>query len=431
MRAAIFLLMTSLSVFCMAYFVKIAIPVRKPLQYALLITGILETVCILTRWAVPENYSYILMFIYPCAFLLLFFYVDPGSYFRAFIIQMVLCVIPIVACGVLAALVLPIGTALGAGPEAFTDWDGRYYILMTLLANGFSCGAEWGAAHLLRTLLSPTRESRMVLCLLPIPITQVILITVFVNLFFSWYSFGVAVFFLFLGIGLSLAADAVCILGYRNYTRAQLTTQQLQEAKHQLEIQADHYGKLQRDILMINQIRHDLKNQLQAAYYLLQHGNSEEVEQQLDLLSEQLSRQVGSRFCENLMVDAVLSEKAELCREKNIRLEVSALVPQKTSVENTYLCSAFSNLLDNSIHGVLESEEPQGPIELSTDLQEDYLVIRCSNPAKPPKEEKNQSLLREHGLGQQILAQIAQLGEGHFQSDYENGVFQSVLVLKR
>lgn len=63
-------------------------------------------------------------------------------------------------------------------------------------------------------------------------------------------------------------------------------------------------------------------------------------------------------------MDAVLSDKAMLCREKGVALTISTELPAELPIESTHLCSIFSNLLDNSIQGVLNSDTAQKQIEL-------------------------------------------------------------------
>ena len=61
---------------------------------------------------------------------------------------------------------------------------------------------------------------------------------------------------------------------------------QLQTAEQQLNVQTDYYRQLQENILAVNQIRHDLNNQLTAAYRLLDEGQNEQVRRQLEETKE-------------------------------------------------------------------------------------------------------------------------------------------------
>ena len=425
------LLIMTPSGFFISWFLRIAVPLRRPLLYSLLVAAALDLTWVINQMILPQPSAFLNVITYPVLFILLYFFTERGYRFRAYLVQGILAVTPILLVYILASVVMPLAQASGMDPKEFSQVGGAYYLPMTLLLNCSSWAAMYGVAQLLRKILGPADEAKGLLWFISIPITQMMLIVLFINLAFLRSGFLGFYLCIFLGMVLCIASDVACILGYRKYVKMQGIRRQLQEAHHQLDLQAEHYRSLQSDILSVNQIRHDLKNQLQAAYYLLEKGNPQEVRRQLDLLNLQLSQKVGSQYCENLMVDAVLTEKAALCRSKQISLQISAPVPQHIALENAYLCSAFSNLLDNSIQAVCKTQPPLGPIDLSTDLQGAYLTIRCSNPACEPEKSKESSLLRAHGLGISILQQIAEMGQGTFYTDYQNGVFTAVLILKR
>ena len=424
------LLTMSTSAFCMTYFMKIAVPMRKPLLYALLSVGTMDTLWLANYILYDGRQVIFNILMYLSSFLILLPFADTHSRFRAVLVQMFLFLLPMVVSFVFGSMAMAVTEAKGIPNREMLEVGGRYYLPMGLALNFVTCFLEYGAACMLKVILGPS-GGKSLLWFLSIPVTQVILMALFVNLVFDPCGFQGATACVILGVVLNLASDIACVWGYRKYQAMQRTNQMLRDTEHQLELQAEHFRNLQQDILSVNEIRHDLKNQLQAAYYLLDQGNSQEVRQQLDFLDRELSKKVGSRYCENLMVDAVLTEKQRICRDKQIVLQVTALVPQKTSVESAYLCSAFSNLLDNSIRAVSKLPDSSGPIELRSDLQGEYLVIHCSNPSAQPKTPKERTLMREHGLGLQILEQIARMGGGNFETRYENGVFTALLVIRR
>ena len=227
----------------------------------------------------------------------------------------------------------------------------------------------------------------------------------------------------------SIAADVCAIVSIRKLQSVAQTEARLQNAEQQLNVQTDYYRQLQENILSVNQIRHDLNNQLTAAYRLLEAGQDEAVRQQLDLLRSSIREKVGPRYCGNLIVDAVLDEKARKCRETGIRLSLDAQLPPSLPIENAHLCSAFSNLLDNSIQGALDSGAAEKNIELRTTVQKDCLVIRCRNTAAAPEKKDRSDPLRSHGLGLGILSRLAETYGGSFQTSYENSTFSAVLIL--
>lgn len=205
---------------------------------------------------------------------------------------------------------------------------------------------------------------------------------------------------------------------------------QIRMAEEQLEIQNGYYRQSQDSILTVNQIRHDLTNQLQVAYALLEQGEQNKARYHLDQIQSGVRDRVVPQFCPNLMVDAVLSEKARLCRELGIRLDINAQLPPELPVESAHLCSAFSNLLDNGIHAVRDISVGEKYMELRTPLHADCLIIRCTNPSAPPVRRKGTGdPLRLHGLGLDILSRIAKQYHGSLDTEYHNGLFEVTLIL--
>ena len=264
---------------------------------------------------------------------------------------------------------------------------------------------------------------------LVIPLSQTALMFI-VNQHLEYSSSPKVWAFILSGAILCITADLACILGYRKYHELDEMAFQVRNAEQQLNTQREYYHEMQENILKINQIRHDLNNQLKTAYYLLEQGHPDEVRKQLDSLKSCISDHVGTRYCDNLMVDAVLREKAGLCESEEIPLELDALVPADLRIDNAHLCSAFSNLLDNCIAAAKKAGKGSGPIRLRSDIHRGYLVIACSNPSVPPNFENKTDIMRRHGLGLEILSKLAVLHDGSFETDYRDGRFYVTMMLK-
>ena len=432
LRYTLLLLAMQPGIFCTAWFLKDIVPIRKPLAYTMITSLLISIQWIVNNLLLQERNIFTDCFIYPIIYTAAIMgYVARPHWLRSVLAQAILFCGP-VALSIGFGLIVPkIVMLTGGSTSDFYELQGKYYLPISVVINAASVMLLWGLSRILRALLRPIDESRSMLWFFFVPLSQVVLVIIYSNTFFLGNNYPGTIPAAIFAVLLCIVSDMACVFGYQKFRKVLLVNMQLRETEHQLQLQAEHYRNLQKDILVVNQIRHDLKNQLQAAYYLLEQGNPQEARQQLDLLENRLSQKVGSRFCENLMVDAVLTEKIQLCQEKGIQIQVSALVPQEVSVENAYLCSAFSNLLDNAIKGTLVSAAPSGPIDLSCDVRGDYLTISCCNPGKQPEEKKHTELLREHGLGLDILNKIAEMGNGHFYSDWENGIFRSVLILKK
>ena len=425
------LLILQPGLFCTSWFLHYTAEIRRPLLYSLLSLTVVDILWIFNNLVLDVPSMFINTIGFPICYILLpLFFTKPSIRVRAISVQLLLATLPFLICMIMDFLLHRFADPLGLDLTPFYDPRTVSYMSLSIVLNLINCLAMFGTVKLLGRILSHVQEEKSLLWFLMIPLSQLILIIILTRLYFYKDDPVNAPMLTDLAVLLCAGSDIACLFGFHKYKKMQHANRQLAEVQHHLSLQTEHYRDLQDDILKVNKIRHDLKNQLQSAIYLMKQGNVQEADSQLDLLNLALSQKVGSRYSENLMADAVLSEKAKICERKNIHLLISAPIPQHLNIESAYLCSAFSNLLDNAIEGTLHSPNPAGPIDLSCDIQGSYLKIFCKNPSRIPKKEKNTELLRTHGLGLEILEEIARKYDGSFHTEWNNGFFNSYLILK-
>lgn len=416
--------------YCVSAFVNKVVPLKHPQAYPIIFTVSLHTIWLLNNFILPTHLVFLDLLVFVVALAILLCFTVKGQRFRALLTQVLLLLVSqLLVLYPLAAISTAICSDLGIPPERLTDIHDSLYILMCLINSLCCCGAMYGCVVILRIVLSPVTEFKGILWFLSIPLSQLVLINLALHLIVDPTEFHDITGAIVAGILLAILADVSCVIGYRKLHQMQQLRMQVQQAEHQLNTQISYYRDLQEQILRVNQIRHDLNNQLQSAYYLMDHGHPTQVRQQLDLLWSSIRDKVGTKYCENLMVDAVLTEKAQQCASHSITLDVSISLPAQLNIENAHLCSAFSNLLDNSIHGTLEKGDPAGTIYLRSDIQKNCLAIRCTNPAVRPKKQTSKDSLRLHGLGLDILDRLAKLYDGYQKTDFQDGQFTTTLIL--
>ena len=326
-------------------------------------------------------------------------------------------------------VVFPAAKALGIPPEYLVDKRDYGNAIMGGLCALTLFVLDPAVLRLMNWLWSNPGKLKNLLLVAPVPLSQMVSLNI-INRYLLEVDQTMGISLpLHIAAGLSVAADICAVVSIRKLQSAAQTEAQLQTAEQQLNVQTDYHRQLQENILAVNQIRHDLNNQLTAAYRLLDEGQNEQVRRQLDLLRTSIREKVGPRYCGNLIVDAVLDEKARQCRENHIELSPDAQLPPQLPIENAHLCSAFSNLLDNSIQGASNSGAAEKTIELRAAVQKDCLVIRCRNTAAAPEKKDRSDPLRSHGLGLGILNRLAKQYDGSFQTEYSDGWFTSTLIL--
>ena len=200
---------------------------------------------------------------------------------------------------------------------------------------------------------------------------------------------------------------------------------ELTEMKYRSELEQQHYKAVDARREELAKIRHDYNNLLTSVRGLLQMGQIEEAREALDNLLVRVGQTRECRYCGVPIINALLSEKQEICDRQGIILSADLLFPEDVSVEPIDLCSVFSNLMDNAIRACTQLPPEQRRITLTAGMRGDYLVVRCENPAaKAPG-----PLPEGTGYGKRILRDIAQRWGGSFETAYENGIHTATVIL--
>lgn len=407
------------------------VPMRHPNRYIVFSSSLLTGIWFTNSYILPDATSIgdtVTIFV---DFLLAWLFAERGYRLKSLVSMIVYMFCMILENYLVGLAAFPIAESMGYSAEFLVDKYHYANALMCLICF-FPMSALTYLAHLLlKRLWNTTPGSfRWLLLFVPIPISQTLMLNLLNRVIpATGQTVGVSLAFI-LAAGFCCAVDACALIAIRKLQQAEQLKAQLHMTEEQLNAQTEYYRKLQDSILTVNQIRHDLNNQLQAAYHLLETGAEEQVRRQLDVLQDSIQNRVGPRYCSNLMVDAVLAEKAQLCQEQEIRLEINANLPSDLPIENAHLCSAFSNLLDNSIQGVLKSSTAGKIIRLRTSVRSDCLIIHCINSSAAPTKKHSKDLLRPHGLGLGILDRLAAQYNGSLDTRYQSGEFETTLILR-
>ena len=200
------------------------------------------------------------------------------------------------------------------------------------------------------------------------------------------------------------------------------------EYKNQLNLQ--YYSDLKKNETELRKIRHDFSNIMQVMGTLMDVTDVPEAQKLYAELSEMIRGIQLEYYCENSFVNAVLSNKIKLCREKGIEPEVSVLISTELSIDEMDLCRALVNLIDNAIEASERDVDNQGK-QVSIELfeKDGYLFIKTKNNTDTLSDE-TQKEKQQHGFGKKILEDLAQKYDGAYLIKEENHLVTSMLSMK-
>ena len=190
----------------------------------------------------------------------------------------------------------------------------------------------------------------------------------------SIFTIAVALLFFFI-----LAA----YLLYRQYSKKQ-TAQNYQELLKMQKYQKKHYERIQQQRSHLENIKNNFESQLTSLCSLLDTRQTAEVLELLHTLTKEIESTKEYPFCPNAIINAVLSNKEQVCLEHQIAFHADLQIG---------FC--------------------------------DYLHIKVRNPSLPPASPKE-----GHGYGQKILVDIAATYSGQFRMHYENHVYEAYLCIQ-
>lgn len=231
----------------------------------------------------------------------------------------------------------------------------------------------------------------------------------------------------FCSLLLGIAADVILFYVMITQGEKEKLKQQLAETEKLMELEKGYYETIELHREETAKIRHDFNNQLTAALHIAKNGEGEKSVELLEQLREEIEKNSGHRWCENAVINAVLSDKYRMCEKDGIKFSAEITVLPDVGILPLHMCSVLANLLDNAIRAASESGEESAFVTVHVKQQERYVFVKVENTAaEPVKKEKRPG----HGYGVQIITGIAKQYNGEYKGSFEKGVYTAVVVLE-
>ena len=327
------------------------------------------------------------------------------------------------ACGMVVAQIITLFLAEKMGlqyQENFHNWDMFAILVMNLSISMVIYGLlalVWN-----RAARQETFRKRNILFLL-FPISQMMEMWYIGHMPVPNQSEPLAVGGIVVGLLGQLALFYIVFM----QTRQDAMEKKLAEVNTAWRLEKQNYDALEKRRDRIEKIRHDMNNQLTTALFLLKQNDTRQAREILEGVRGEIGQTDILLLCENPVVNAVMTEKAGECRQEGIHLESELSLPADLGIQPIYLCSSFSNLMDNAIRAAMQCPPENRSIKIKAVCRGDYLHIKAVNTAMPPEKKPRRE---GHGYGLVILQDIAQRHNGEFSGSWADGVFTAMLTLE-
>lgn len=178
--------------------------------------------------------------------------------------------------------------------------------------------------------------------------------------------------------------------------------------------------------------RHDMRHHLNMIDGFLDAGKPEQALAYVRETRDNITSVSAKRFCENGTVNLICSSFADKAARMEVRLNVSAQLPEALSISDTELCAILSNGLENALHAVSQMEHSNRWIDLYCGVKRNKLLIEIENPyAGSVTMEDGLPVTAEagHGYGCRSIRAIVLQHGGLYTFSPQNGIFTLQIVL--
>lgn len=284
-------------------------------------------------------------------------------------------------------------------------------------------------AETLGVILTKSRKTILIFNILPVSYYLFdYTATVYTDLLYS----GSVVILEFMPFVLCVAYLIFSLVYFREY-------EEKMEAEHHtrlMNMKRDQFEKelesIKRSEYAVALLRHDMRHFLTSISSFIDQeepGKAKEYIKEVMALSDKTARK---KFCENEIVNLILSSYESKIREEGIQFKHIIELPEKLPFSDVDFTSILSNGLENAIHALSALPQKERQISLSLKIKEEKLLLSIKNPYGRPVELTNgmpKAMEEGHGLGTRSIRYVTEKLRGNCQFLAKDGEFVLRVVL--
>ena len=245
------------------------------------------------------------------------------------------------------------------------------------------------------------------------------------------FPFQLGTLFFLLIMGMIAALSIRDSIDFKNKEKELHFEKQLMDI--QLKEQKERGLLLAHKEFLLRQQRHDLRHQLTAIRELT-HEENVDLRDYLDTLIEQIPKS-EQKFCENSIVNSVISHYHTICQSRGIELEMNLVVPScENSISDSELCIIFGNLLENAVEACSRMTGGRRFIRLNSTFYHGLLTITMDNSFDGTVikngDHYRSSKRNDYGIGLESIRTVTEKAHGGCQFIQKENIFLSSVYLK-
>lgn len=206
-----------------------------------------------------------------------------------------------------------------------------------------------------------------------------------------------------------------------------------QEIARQLDMQRQELLRINQKMEQGRIYRHDMRHHLSILNDLAENEKTEDIQEYISSLDTRISNVETERYCNNSVVNAVLSSYIGKAKQEDIRIEAKVDIPKEIPINAFDICTILANALENAVTACCRREERW--ISISSTLHENgNFSVDIKNPCETPVKFGRDGFPvsqsgEDHGFGIKSINAMVKKYNGILRCTCEDGVFRLSAVL--
>ena len=173
-----------------------------------------------------------------------------------------------------------------------------------------------------------------------------------------------------------IAINIVVFKVHEDYVRSANETSRLKLLEQKKELDYENYKLLQKNYEESRILVHDIKHHLNVIGSM---AENEELKQYLNSLKQQEYLNNSQKLTGNKIIDIIIYQKSEICRNKGIKFQFTHNNIQFKFVEDDDICCILSNLIDNAIQSAEQSSQKIIDVVFFSQFTNELFLIEIEN----------------------------------------------------
>ena len=182
------------------------------------------------------------------------------------------------------------------------------------------------------------------------------------------------------------------------------------------------------EVMWARKSYHDIRHHNDAILALAKTGDLDSIICYLEKQNVENDSQHNERFCENETINNVLRVYRDKAKSANIRFSADAAAKKETPVSSHDLVAILANVVENALHGAIDSNTDDPMISVNIYYKAKKMVIVCENSCNPSLVFAPDMPREMWGVGIHSIVSTAEKYGGTCRFTAANGVFRATVA---